>query len=570
MGRHAPVVRFDARELFHPIAVDGYVANSSLWHDDAQLAAPASLTDLDWSLGAASYLHFVSDSERHSVVGNAARLTARQLLSPRLGRVGLFGRLIDASALLSIWFRPTVPRWTTAAARLKSERLGLEEGTPVCYGRVFPEGEWLVLHYFYFYAMNDWRTSYRGLNDHEGDWEQAFVYLDPADLEPVWVAATSHDHHGGDLRRHWSDPELEVIDGKPVLHASAGSHALYFSAGDYVTRVDVPEMRWAVRFQRWFQRVFRIKSEAELRGLGPALGAPFVDYATGDGREIAEWDVREITSEDSWMWSYRGLWGVDVADPVGAERGPSGPKFDKSGRIRDSWADPLAFAGLQGVLPPSAQANRINLDKLKQTIGELDEDIKASGRRLPLINQSVAANDPESAELTRLMGERMALEDLQRRLEDDGPLPIDDCRAHLQHPAVPLAPPNESGWALALWAAMSVPLIVFCLAALFLLHVDSPSRLAGSLAAMVAAVVVIEQLVHRRWAAVARLAALIAATVALVVFFSEVVSNGTYMVGALLALAGVVLLISNLGELVAVQKYRKRRQVRRGNRPRKA
>ena len=34
-----------------------------------------------------------------------------------------------------------------------------------------------VLQYLFFFAMNDWRSSFAGVNDHEADWEQIFVYL---------------------------------------------------------------------------------------------------------------------------------------------------------------------------------------------------------------------------------------------------------------------------------------------------------------------------------------------------------------------------------------------------------
>ena len=35
-----------------------------------------------------------------------------------------------------------------------------------------------MLHYLYFYFMNDWRSTFAGANDHEADLEQAFVVLE--------------------------------------------------------------------------------------------------------------------------------------------------------------------------------------------------------------------------------------------------------------------------------------------------------------------------------------------------------------------------------------------------------
>ena len=77
-------------------------------------------------------------------------------------------------------------------------------------------GGYLVLHYLYFYVMNDWRSTFSGVNDHESDWEQVFVYLsDEGDAVPIprWVAYASHDFSGDDLRRRWDDPEVEKVGG---------------------------------------------------------------------------------------------------------------------------------------------------------------------------------------------------------------------------------------------------------------------------------------------------------------------------------------------------------------------
>ena len=96
------------------------------------------------------------------------------------------------------------------------------------------ESGYIVLHYIYFYAMNDWRSTFSGVNDHESDWEQVFVYLsDEGEAEPIprWVAYASHDFSGDDLRRRWDDPEVEKIgETHPVIYAGAGSHASYYRA----------------------------------------------------------------------------------------------------------------------------------------------------------------------------------------------------------------------------------------------------------------------------------------------------------------------------------------------------
>ncbi len=454
----------------------------------ACIATDVTLGDLDGRHPPSTHLRFVSDDERRAVVREDVRRTARKLLKPRLGRVGLFGRFLDALFLLSIWLRPTTPRLTSTAASVKAERLGLHD-RPVCYGRVVRGPSWIVLHYAYFFVMNDWRTSYRGVNDHEGDWEQAWVFLDPADLQPVWVGASSHDHEGADLRRHWSDDEPPLEGSRPVLFPGAGSHALFFQAGDYVSRIDVPALRWLLRLQRWTHRVLAIRDQATERGLGPSLGAPFVDLATGNGRHIAEWDLERLDDSEPWLASYKGLWGLDAGQRAAGERGPSGPKFDRRGQVRRSWADPVGFVGLLGVEPPSVE---------------------------------------RAASL--------------------------DVRRHLRNPAMGLPPPAASGWVLALWAAMSVPLLLLAVAAVFLFE---EARLAIVLLAAGAGAVLLEQLARRRYQAFIRLLAVGAAVVAAVlVSYGVAVVIGRYVIGAGLVVAALLLFVANLSELRAVQAAR--------------
>ncbi|MEM8926041.1 MAG: hypothetical protein AAGD35_21255, partial [Actinomycetota bacterium] len=372
LRRHVPVLRFDARELFFPIAVEPYIATSALVVDGVEVRGPGETTPemLDHTLDGA-YLRFISDADRRSVVREEARRLAGKLLGPRLGRVGYFGRMLDALFLLSVVLRPTTPRLTTVAASLKAERHDLHRSA-TCYGRVLAVGDWLVLHYAYFYVMNDWRSGYRGVNDHEADWEQAWIYCDPDDLRPVWVAASSHENRGPDLRRHWDDPECMKVGDHPVLYVGAGSHALFYRPGDYVSRIDVPALRWLLRARRWARRTLRIAEEDTEGGLGPALGAPFVDAATGDGAEIDEWDLRHLDERRPCFGAFRGLWGLDTGDPINGERGPAGPKYDREGRIRHAWADPVGFAGLHGASPPSLADAQTRLDNIEAGLDHLE------------------------------------------------------------------------------------------------------------------------------------------------------------------------------------------------------
>ena len=89
----------------------------------------------------------------------------------RLARVGLPARLVDAGLVTSLLLRGGVPGGTAAAAEAV-RGLG-ERPARLYHGRVIATGGWVVLHYLFFYAMNDWRSTFDGANDHEADWEQA-------------------------------------------------------------------------------------------------------------------------------------------------------------------------------------------------------------------------------------------------------------------------------------------------------------------------------------------------------------------------------------------------------------
>lgn len=554
LKRHAPILCFDGRELFYPTAIEPYIAASSLFISGSERYGPGTVTadHLDHHVGSDAYLRFVSDLERRSVVKDEAKRLAGKLLGPRLGRVGYFGRFLDALFLASVVVRPTTPRLTTVAAAIKAERNGLHDRA-VCYGRAIEVGDWLVLNYAYFYAMNDWRSGYRGVNDHEADWEQAWIFCDPADQQPVWLVASSHENTGANLRRHWDDTEFTRVDERPVLFVGAGSHALFFRPGDYVSRIDIPALRWLLRARRWGRRALRIREDDEDRGLGPALGAPFVDAATGDGRTISEWDLQHLDEQRSCFGGFSGLWGLDTGDPLEGERGPAGPKFSRDGDIRRSWADPVGFAGLHGTTPPSLASPQISLDNIEAGLDHLEAEIRQVSRVTALAARAKSGEElsAEPERLGHLLRQRTELQDLQRRLLR-GDIAGQGIRDHLSDPAVPIAPPKETGLILAVWATVSVPLVMLSVAAPLLL---SEIRVLGPLLGLAALFSVLEQLVRRRFTAAIRLAAFF---VALALFFGfvGVITVSVYAFGAALAAAAVLLLIGNLGELTA---YRRRR-----------
>ncbi|HYI22348.1 MAG TPA: hypothetical protein VEX62_06890, partial [Candidatus Limnocylindrales bacterium] len=219
---YEPIVRYNEGELFFPAAVEGYLAECDLLlgtsEKDRVVVVPQGelTTDVLGNYVAAPdkslYLRLVQKPL------NGIELAMWQVRSDRprfkapgrLARVGLFGRLIDAGFDASLLLRGTVPGGTAAAAQIKYAGARKEDPRNVYYGRVVRRRGWIVLHYLYFYFMNDYRSTFHGANDHEADWEQVLIYLEdgPTGPKPWWIAAAAHDYIGDQLRRRWDDPTV--------------------------------------------------------------------------------------------------------------------------------------------------------------------------------------------------------------------------------------------------------------------------------------------------------------------------------------------------------------------------
>jgi len=560
LRRFEPIVRLTGGERFMPSAVDDYVAACSLRVRTESgvltLVAPGRLTleRLATAEGGrtGTFLQFVTEDERRA--GAKHRWRTRRAGLTRLARVGFVGRVADVLFQLSLIVRRTVPSGVAAAAAEKAERLGMHE-RPCYYARVVRDGGWTVLHYLFFYAMNDWRSTFGGVNDHEGDWEQMMVFCEETedDVTPRWVAFASHDHSGDDLRRAWDDPELTVVGEHPVVFVGGGSHASYFQAGDYVTRLDVPVLRHIRPFTTWLRRIARI--DAPLGG----FGIPFVDSANGDGPVIGPdgdrpWEPRVIDPAAPWVADFRALWGLDTTGVVGGERAPAGPRFNRDGSVRQAWSDPVGFAGLQKVVPPAMEGEirRRRLEMLERDADELTRTFEESRLRLraeTLVGSigpsEIAAAEVELAQLRRAQAE---LRSEQRRLERGATTPSDP-RAHLRRPAVPEpSEPLVRRRLLNTWGTLSAPLILGLIAAIFY----TPAVIGAWTGAGVVALLGIEAFLRRRlinflWTV------LVLAVVVFVVAFvlALAVRDWRWVFTVAFGFAAAAVLVANLRELLA-------------------
>jgi hypothetical protein len=506
---YEPVVKYTEGELFFPMAVDPYVAAASLWQIDAdkqrtQLVPPGALTVEELGRrpeppsGHTLYLRFQGEPLTPLAYRHWHARPDRPILhaAGRLSRVSIGSRVISSLFNFSLLLRGSVPGGTAAAADIAVRGIRNADERFVYYGRVLRQGGYTILHYVFFFAMNDWRSSFHGINDHEADWEQCFVYLvagPQGQLEPRWVAFASHDYSGDDLRRRWDDPELTLVDGRhPVIYAGAGSHASYCLRGEYITGVEPKFLRplrnFAVAVRKlWVEKLAQGNSANVQEEVSSYFRIAFVDYARGDGVAVGPGQSHGWTptllDNQPWVENYRGLWGVDTEDPFGGERAPAGPKYNRDGSVRLAWYDPLAWAGLDKVPPPqeapsvlSAQIQQLEaerstaevaLDTKRQAVRALELQANALlgneywrpivKGQADALNKAQAELQAHSAHLQTLVESQLACRQLLRRLEQGD---WGDPQAHLHHQHRPEAPLPRQSHLLDLWGAVSGALLM--------------------------------------------------------------------------------------------------------------
>lgn len=182
---------------------------------------------------------------------------------------------------------------------------------PVYYYRVMRSRGFVVIQYWFFYVYNDWGTSHGGANDHEGDWESIYVFLQGD--APAYVAYSAHT--GSPEWHAWNDSDVEKRLGThPVVYVGCGSHASYFTKGK--------------------------------------RGKIVKDYANGDSDvtigpgAAAPWGRPVNLDNAAWVHNFAGGWGALVkkwgsgkAAKLLGMWGPTGPAWHW-----EQWETPVAWA----------------------------------------------------------------------------------------------------------------------------------------------------------------------------------------------------------------------------------
>lgn len=579
LRRFEPVIRYTRGELFLPMAVEDYIAGSALVegsgekrrvrverghltpellseHGARTPGTPLSLEHVGAPLDRSAYRAWRRRPDRQPFV-----------VSSRFAAVGLLSRMVDALMRLTLLLRGRVPGGFAAAAhQLYAGSAGNQRC--VYYGRVVEDGGYIVLQYWYFYAMNDWRSTFGGVNDHEGDWEQVTIFLvrDQGDVRPAWVAFSSHDEVGDDLRRRWDDPDMARVGDHPVVYAGAGSHSGAHLPGEYVVSTPVPVPRW-LRGLRSAWIAIRPWAHGDDTSV---LSIPYIDYRRGDGTSVGErgdlgWSPAPIDDETPWVRDFRGLWGLDTSDPLGGERAPAGPRYERGGVVRQSWGQPVAWAGLDKEAPSRQEA----LDRLQASRGRLDAELVAVEENLELQRErlrggraaeqangiSVRSPGARVTELQATVNElRVKQAELRGVLEAvDTALAVtpapDPVHAHLSHRALPIEQ-GKQGRVLRFWAAASVSMMLAALGILLL--VDGTSHI--SVFEILGVMLVIEAVLRRRYIAlIVGLLVLVVAVVGLNQVVSLIVDYSTDALAAMLLVAAAYVAWTTVKEAFAAR-----------------
>ena len=587
LRRYEPVLRFTQGELFLPMPVASYLSRCSLWRSagpgrprrggrsEDRLCRPGELTPDQLATVSAAWpgrdlsLRFVAQPLGRRAFRAWRRDKARARLAPgssRFAAVGLLSRFIDALMRLSLLLRGRVPGGTAAAAELQC-RPGVDPASCPYYGRVTRDRGYVALQYWFFYAMNDWRSTFGGVNDHEADWEQVTVFLpDPPDssARPAWVAFSSHDEVGDDLRRRADDPDLEWRDTHPVVYAGAGSHSGAYLPGDYLVTAEPTALKGLLAALR---RVSRLLLPWTRTDEHTALGIPFIDYHRGDGPavgpgEARNWEPVLVDDETPWVRDYRGLWGLDTGDPFGGERAPAGPRYERGGSVRLCWSDPVGWAGLDKEAPSEAAGRQIAADRITELDAELAAaTAEANARGDELRRAHIGFQALRSAGLRRNPGELTALESAVRAARERRQalaeerevlaaavahqLPRPDPHAHLRHRALPNADPvHTRSRVLRVWSSVSAS---FLLAGLAVVVLGQAGELVPAVGGLAVVMLSVEAFARRQLGRfMAGLLALLVAVSVAWTAASAAAGHWRWTLAGLLVAAAVVLLGANI------------------------
>ena len=307
---YEPVLYFDSDNKVLPLDTDVYVRHCSLWQTPRpafSFRQPAMVKD--W--------------------GTLTRADLAQYRSPAKSIYYLAFAQLD-QATTQARQRQGISTTTSHIINQGLEQyaaLSPAERRPTYHGRAFYSRDYLVLQYWFFYPLNDFKTSHGGINDHEGDWEGVSLFLPKNRGQPEAAAVMVEDWlplkllaaaHEGASAKDWD--AIGRQGSHPIFYVARGSHATYYEPG----------------------RHFPDRADGRGVKVGPGTENP--------------WNRLVFPVEDlpAWAGQYDGAWGYYSRDALGGFNGPGGLqqtiKYSwfkgLSFAPRTTWTDPVGEAGL--------------------------------------------------------------------------------------------------------------------------------------------------------------------------------------------------------------------------------
>jgi len=195
---------------------------------------------------------------------------------------------------------------------------------PTIYARV-SEGidtGYTVVQYWIFYYFNDWR------NLHEGDWELVQICFPGYTVQelvengeqPVFVA---YSQHQAGQKMSWGNMIENglVLETHPIVYVSKGSHANYFTPGNFWSGLDFDDTglsSWQIINPEQFNIVMLPETEV--------------------GKEELDW------------LDFKGYWGeylgfsIDILGLKFWQHGPFGPPWSDAEQKNERWEYPYEWA----------------------------------------------------------------------------------------------------------------------------------------------------------------------------------------------------------------------------------
>lgn len=331
-------------ELFFPMRVEEYVAKCSLheWvggNDHVLIIPPGELT-IEALTQHISNVNFMVYADQEVYVH-----TPPPLLAHLVNFDDIIPEAIEALRKLSAKLtKGKLPKRIIETAHANYG--GIAKNAPTYHYRTLSkqdyDGKYDVIQYWFFYAFNDWATTFDGVNDHEGDWEMIQLVFDNfTDDHPRYGVYAAH---GKPFTRKWEELEKDPTGNHPLVYLQGGSHAA-FPARNLGS--------FSYLLKRTFKKPLRIiENITEYIDAGGRIWDEG-DVAIGVGGDHSWADPVNLL-EQAWVPSYRGLWGTryfvkklgnreDVPKTGGA---PAGPMFDTNGFVRAVWENPVKWGKL--------------------------------------------------------------------------------------------------------------------------------------------------------------------------------------------------------------------------------